>query len=107
MVSPVIVSQSPWSYFFSNDINPLAYTPPFESLSTLTSPRALYRRRSTLYERQRWAANSLGFRYSTANDLGYRQGVADAVENFCDLAVTPDAQEGLAAFLEKRSPTWE
>ena len=33
MVSPVAVRHSPWSYFLSNDINPLAYTPPFESLS--------------------------------------------------------------------------
>jgi len=32
--------------------------------------------------------------------------VADAVEDFCTVAVTEDAQEGLKAFLEKRAPNW-
>ena len=40
------------------------------------------------------------------NDLDYRRGVANAVEDFCNAATTPDAQEGLKAFLEKRNPKW-
>jgi enoyl-CoA hydratase/carnithine racemase len=39
-----------------------------------------------------------------AND--YRRGIADAAKNFCDAAATPDAQEGVRAFMEKRSPNW-
>ena len=41
------------------------------------------------------------------NDLDYRRGVANAVEDFCNAAVTPDAQEGLKAFVEKRQPIWK
>jgi enoyl-CoA hydratase len=41
-----------------------------------------------------------------ANDLDYRRGIGDAVENFCNVAATADAQEGLRAFIEKRSPNW-
>ena len=41
------------------------------------------------------------------NDLDYRRGVANAVEDFCNAATTPDAQEGLKAFLEKREPRWK
>lgn len=44
--------------------------------------------------------------FMRANDLDYRRSVANAVEDFCNLAVTPEAQEGLAAFLEKRAPSW-
>lgn len=40
-------------------------------------------------------------------DLDYTRGVANAVEDFCNIAVTPDAQEGLRAFLEKRKPNWK
>ena len=40
------------------------------------------------------------------NDLDYRRGVATAVEDFCNAATTPDAQEGLRAFIEKRQPIW-
>ena len=29
-----------------------------------------------------------------ANDLDYRRGIGDAVENFCNVAATADAQEG-------------
>ena len=45
--------------------------------------------------------------FMRTNDLDYRRGVANAVEDFCNSAVTPDAQEGLKAFLEKRKPVWE
>jgi enoyl-CoA hydratase len=41
-----------------------------------------------------------------ANDLDYRRGIGAAVENFCNVAATADAQEGLRAFSEKRSPKW-
>ena len=45
--------------------------------------------------------------FMRTNDLDYRRGVANAVEDFCNAAVTPDAQEGLKAFLEKRKPSWK
>jgi len=44
--------------------------------------------------------------FMRANDLDYRRSVANAVEDFCNAAVTPDAQEGLSAFVEKRAPRW-
>lgn len=44
--------------------------------------------------------------FMRTNDLDYRRGVANAVEDFCNAAMTPDAQEGLRAFLEKRKPNW-
>jgi enoyl-CoA hydratase len=44
--------------------------------------------------------------FMRANDLDYRRGIGDAVENFCNVAATADAQEGLRAFIEKRSPKW-
>ena len=45
--------------------------------------------------------------FMRTNDFDYRRGVANAVEDFCNVAMTPDAQEGLKAFLEKRKPSWE
>ena len=33
--------------------------------------------------------------FMRTNDLDYRRGVANAVEDFCNAAMTPDAQEGL------------
>jgi len=45
--------------------------------------------------------------FMRSNDLDYRRGVASAVEDFCNVAITPDAQEGLKAFLEKRKPNWQ
>ena len=39
-------------------------------------------------------------------DDNYRRDVANAVEDFCNVAVTDDAQEGLRAFAEKRTPNW-
>ena len=44
--------------------------------------------------------------FMRTNDLDYRRGIANAVEDFCNAAMTPDAQEGLRAFLEKRKPNW-
>ena len=44
--------------------------------------------------------------FMRANDFDYRRSVANAVEDFCNATVTPDAQEGLKAFLEKRNPKW-
>jgi enoyl-CoA hydratase/carnithine racemase len=41
-----------------------------------------------------------------ANDLDSRRSIGDAVELFCNVATTADAQEGLLAFLEKRAPRW-
>ena len=45
--------------------------------------------------------------FMRTNDFDYRRGVANAVEDFCNVAMTPDAQEGLKAFLEKRKTSWE
>lgn len=45
--------------------------------------------------------------FMRTNDLDYRRGVANAVEDFCNSAVTPHAQEGLKAFIERRKPIWE
>src|SRR5260370_40312799 len=39
-----------------------------------------------------------------AND--YRRGIAAGAKTFCDAAPAPDAQEGVRAFMEKRSPNW-
>lgn len=39
-------------------------------------------------------------------DLDYRRSIANAVEDFVNVAVTDAAQEGLRAFVEKRRPTW-
>ena len=44
--------------------------------------------------------------FMRANDRDYRRGIGDTVENFCNVAATADAQEGLRAFVEKRSPMW-
>ena len=40
------------------------------------------------------------------NDLDYRRSIANAVEDFCNVALTDDAQEGLRAFVERRKPHW-
>jgi enoyl-CoA hydratase len=40
------------------------------------------------------------------NDLDYRRSVASAVEDFCNVAASAAAQEGIRAFLEKRPPNW-
>lgn len=36
----------------------------------------------------------------------YRRSIADAVEDFCNSVATNAAQEGIRAFLEKRTPNW-
>jgi enoyl-CoA hydratase/carnithine racemase len=43
--------------------------------------------------------------FMRANDLDFRRSVGDAVELFCNVATTDDAQEGLRRFLEKRAST--
>jgi enoyl-CoA hydratase len=40
------------------------------------------------------------------NDLDYRRSIACAVEDFCNVATTAAAQEGIRAFLEKRPAKW-
>ena len=40
-------------------------------------------------------------------DRDYTEAVARAVDDFCALAVSRDAQEGLRAFLDKRKPDWD
>jgi enoyl-CoA hydratase len=42
--------------------------------------------------------------FMRANDLDFRRSVGDAVELFCNVATTDEAQEGLRRFLEKRVP---
>ncbi|WP_151447643.1 enoyl-CoA hydratase/isomerase family protein [Lacisediminimonas profundi] len=44
--------------------------------------------------------------FMTANDNGYRQGVAVAVENLCNVMATDDAREGFKAYMGKRRPRW-
>lgn len=44
--------------------------------------------------------------FMNAIDNGYRQGVAAAVENLCNVMATDEAREGIAAFTEKRRPAW-
>lgn len=39
-------------------------------------------------------------------DLDYRRSIATAVEDFCNVVTTDEAQEGLRAFVEKRPPKW-
>ena len=68
-----------------------------------------------LREEARALARALAGKSRTAMRLGRaqflhanddRRGIADAVENFCKVAATADAQEGLRAFIEKRAPNW-
>ncbi len=41
------------------------------------------------------------------NDGGERRRIADAVEDFCRVAASEAAQEGIRAFIEKRKPNWQ
>jgi enoyl-CoA hydratase/carnithine racemase len=40
------------------------------------------------------------------NDAGYRRDVGGVVDTFCAVAASPDAKEGISAFIEKRPPKW-
>ncbi len=40
------------------------------------------------------------------NDVDCRRSIADAVEDFCNVVTTDAAQEGIRAFVEKRTPNW-
>lgn len=44
--------------------------------------------------------------FMRANDLDYRRNVENQIETLCNIFSTPDGQEGLAAFAEKRRPKW-
>ncbi len=41
------------------------------------------------------------------NDGGERRRIADAIEDFCRVAASEAAQEGIRAFIEKRKPNWQ
>lgn len=44
--------------------------------------------------------------FMRANDFEYRRAIENTVETICNIIETEDAQEGLAAFNEKRTPNW-
>jgi enoyl-CoA hydratase/carnithine racemase len=44
--------------------------------------------------------------FMRANDMDYRRNVENQIETFCNIFSTPDGQEGLRAFVEKRTPNW-
>lgn len=44
--------------------------------------------------------------YMRANDFEYRRAIENVVETICNIIETDDAKEGLAAFNEKRRPSW-
>lgn len=44
--------------------------------------------------------------FMRANDFEYRRNIENVVETICNIIATDDAQEGLAAFNEKRKPRW-
>lgn len=44
--------------------------------------------------------------FMRANDFEYRRAIENTVETICNIIETDDAQEGLAAFNEKRAPKW-
>lgn len=44
--------------------------------------------------------------FKAAGDPHHRAAVSAAVDNFCHVASQPDAQEGFAAFAQKRKPKW-
>lgn len=45
--------------------------------------------------------------FMRANDLDYRRNIENQIETMCNIFSTADGQEGLAAFAEKRRPTWQ
>jgi enoyl-CoA hydratase len=44
--------------------------------------------------------------FMSAIDQNYRRDIQAAVEQFCNVALTEEAQEGLKAFFEGRRPVW-
>lgn len=44
--------------------------------------------------------------FQRQNEADYRRSIAAAVEDFCNVAVTDAAQEGIRAFVEKRKANW-
>jgi enoyl-CoA hydratase/carnithine racemase len=44
--------------------------------------------------------------FMRANDFEYRRAIENTVETICNIIETDAAQEGLAAFNEKRAPRW-
>ncbi|CAN5205810.1 hypothetical protein BH10PSE7_BH10PSE7_44730 [soil metagenome] len=44
--------------------------------------------------------------FMRTNDFEYRHAIENTVETICNIIETEDAQEGLAAFYEKRPPNW-
>jgi enoyl-CoA hydratase/carnithine racemase len=45
--------------------------------------------------------------FHRACDIDYRKGIAEIVDVFCLIAGTADSREGVAAFVEKRTPAWK
>ena len=44
--------------------------------------------------------------FHEAIDHGFREGVANAVDTFCDVALSEQGREGVQAFARKRKPNW-
>ena len=44
--------------------------------------------------------------FLNASEMGYRSAVNAAVDSFTAIAAQPEAQEGFAAFAQKRKPVW-
>ena len=87
----------------SREISDMPFTFTLNVISAENSPfgrRSLNRHKSPTAIKLGRAA------FMRTNDLDYRRGIAIAVEDFCNAAMTPDAHEGLRAFLEKRKPNW-
>jgi len=60
---------------------------------------------ATTFARQSPSAMRAGrAAFMRTND--FRDAIRQAVDDFCDVAATPDAQEGMKAFLDKRPPRW-
>jgi len=45
--------------------------------------------------------------FMRTNDLDFRRNVENQIETLCNVFGTPDGQEGLKAFLEKRRASWD
>lgn len=53
-----------------------------------------------------WLLHSAALRTMRTRDPDYRRSIASAVDDFCNVATSDEAQEGLRAFVEKRPPNW-